>query len=467
MKIKTKFRMLNIILWVALAAFSFWAIFYLVDSLHTEPYVIKTEHLDTIESAFNDMEEELVGVSDANIAKTVASKYNQETLERGFKLICYDYNKNTVYKGTVTDKDATRLAAETRSSPVWVFYDGEIIYTAKYGNYYMLAVNSANRVANNIFKAYLWYPLGIVGLTAVALFIISLVEYYSIFPRLKRLNYAMHQVYFGNYSKVIDSKKTYKDEICELIIEFEMMRKHLSDLARAKAEFDRQRGETITGITHDLKTPLTVIQGYAKGLVDGVAARTGKTNEYAQKIYEMVKSMNVLVNKLADFSKPGNDEIIYTFVERDIVEIVKDFVSKYSIQYAAKGLNIKAEYKVHKIVASIDREQFVRILQNILDNSVKYKVKPEGNSMITLFEEDNKAVIIIADDGEGIEEYETEYIFESYYRGDPSRTNPISGSGLGLSIVKNIVAAHKGEVTAYNDNGLAIKISIPQRRNRK
>lgn len=467
MKIKTKLLIINIIFWLALASFSFWAIFYLVDSLQVEPYVFASDHVDDIETIFDNLDDELELAGDHNAAAAIVAGYNDDAIERGFKLLCYDTNKAIVYRGAVPEKIAQRLVGEVRSSAVWVIHDASVIYTAKYGNYYVLAFNDANRVANNIFLAYLWYPIGAVALAGVGMLIISIVEYHSIFPRLKRLNYAMHQVYCGNYSKVIDNRKKIKDEISDLIIEFEMMRKHLAELSKAKSEFDRQRGETITGITHDLKTPLTVIQGYAKGLVDGVAARMGKTNEYAQKIYEMVKSMNVLVNKLADFSKPGTDDIIYTFVERDIVEIVKDFVSKYSIQYAAKGLIIKAEYKTHKLIANIDREQFVRILQNILDNSVKYKVKPEGKSTISLFEENDNAVIIIADDGEGVEEYETEYIFESYYRGDPSRTNPISGSGLGLSIVKSVVAAHKGEVIAYNDNGLAIKISIPQRRNRK
>lgn len=467
MKIKTKLILINLILWLALAGFAFWATFYLINSMDVEPYVIKSSHISAIETTFDDLQVGIETATNTNQVTSILTSYNHTVEEYNYKLICYNSSKAVVYKNGFDNVAIKRLTDYIRNNETWIFYDDTVAYTAKYGNYYVIAVNDTNRVNKSIFRAYLWYPICITLLGSFIIIVISVTEYAAIFPRLKRLKYAMHQVYCGNYSKVMVNRVKNKDEISDIIVEFEMMRKHLAELTKAKAQFDRQRGETITGITHDLKTPLTVIQGYAKGLVDGVAARMGKTNEYAQKIYEMVKSMNVLVNKLADFSKPGNDDIIYTFVERDIVEIIKDFVNNYSIQYAAKGLNIKAEYKSSKMFANIDREQFVRIVQNILDNSVKYKTKPVGNTKITLYEEDENVIIVIADDGEGVEEYETEYIFESYYRGDPSRTNPISGSGLGLSIVKSIVTAHKGEVVAYNDNGLVIKISIPQRRSRK
>ncbi|NCA66558.1 MAG: HAMP domain-containing histidine kinase [Clostridia bacterium] len=467
MRMINKLLIINIVLWILLAAFAFGAVFYLIDHLDTEKYTLSPAHIENIENVFGEIQDEIGIASNNSQISALMSSKSQALAEYDYRIVCFNSAKAVIYKGNISIKEAEALSEYARNNAAWVFDNKMVMYSAKIGNYYVIAVNNTHQIHSNIFLSYLWYPTGVVFLAALILILISIGEYYSIFPRLKKLKYAMHQVYCGNYSKVIESKRKSRDEICEIIIEFEMMRKQLSELSRAKAEFDRQRGETITGISHDLKTPLTVIQGYAKGLVDGVAARMGKTNEYATKIYEMVKSMNVLVNKLSDFSKPGNDDIIYTFIERDMVEIVKDFVGKYSIQYAAKGLNIKADYKSHKVLVYIDKEQFARVLQNILDNSVKYKVKSECHALITVYEENDNAVIIIADDGEGVEEYETEYIFESYYRGDPSRTNPISGSGLGLSIVKSVVTAHKGEVVAYNDNGLSIKISIPLRRSRK
>ena len=101
-----------------------------------------------------------------------------------------------------------------------------------------------------------------------------------------------------------------------------------------------------------------------------------------------------------------------------------------------------------------------------LDNSVKYKNKPEGEARITIYSDGDSAVLEIGDDGPGVSPHEINYIFESYYRGDPSRTNPTTGSGLGLSIVKTIIAAHGGTVVAENQGGLKIIIKIPKRRKR-
>ena len=116
--------------------------------------------------------------------------------------------------------------------------------------------------------------------------------------------------------------------------------------------------------------------------------------------------------------------------------------------------------------ADIDKDQFLRVVRNILDNSVKYKDKPEGEATIKVYSDGANAVLEIGDNGPGVSPHEINYIFESYYRGDPSRTNPTTGSGLGLSIVKTIITAHGGTVEAVNDGGLKIIIKIPQRRKR-
>ena len=182
-------------------------------------------------------------------------------------------------------------------------------------------------------------------------------------------------------------------------------------------------------------------------------------------IYSTAVEMENLVAKLADFTKVETHEITYSFVVRDICELIQGFVDKYHIAYAARGLTLQCKLpKNKKLWVNIDKDQFNRVWQNLCDNSLKYKVKEEANVLISAELIENSVVIRVADDGPGIAEYEVEYIFESYYRGDASRTNPTDGSGLGLSIVKNCVTAHNGQIQAYNDNGLTIEIILPYRR---
>ena len=299
---------------------------------------------------------------------------------------------------------------------------------------------------------------------AIVVFLACYYQIYTIFPPLTVLRGGLKQVAAGNYAYQLKSEKD--DEIGAVIGEFEMMRRKLAELDKQKQEFDRQRGEIIAGISHDLKTPLTTIQGYTKGLMDGVANTPEKTARYLKTIYETALTMNSLVNQLQDFSKMDIDTIEYTFMERDLVKLIQDFAAINIPIYATKGLHVVTDLADTPVEADIDKDQFLRVIRNILDNSVKYKDKPEGSAVIKVYSDGANAVLEISDDGPGVAEHEMEYIFESYYRGDPSRTNPTTGSGLGLSIVKTIITAHEGTVEAVNDGGLKIIIKIPQRRKR-
>ena len=299
---------------------------------------------------------------------------------------------------------------------------------------------------------------------AIAVFLACYYQIYTIFPPLGILRGGLKQVAAGNYSYRLKSDKN--DEIGAVIGEFEMMRRKLADLDKQKSAFDRQRGEIIAGISHDLKTPLTTIQGYTKGLMDGVANTPEKTARYLKTIYETALTMNSLVNQLNDFSKMDIDTIEYSFMERDLVKLIQDFAAINIPIYATKGLKVVTDFADEPVEADIDKDQFLRVVRNILDNSVKYKDKKEGVAKIKVYSDGSNAVLEIGDNGPGVSPHEIEYIFESYYRGDPSRTNPTTGSGLGLSIVKTIITAHEGTVEAVNDGGLKIIIKIPQRRKR-
>ncbi|MBQ7712528.1 MAG: HAMP domain-containing histidine kinase [Clostridia bacterium] len=379
----------------------------------------------------------------------------------GYKLSIYDTNNELVKEYGYSLK-GYELNINT-TVPTLEAYSDKVVIGRLNGNRIYAAVKPITRdapfqTAKNIALA--------VMIVACAI-VVSLACYYqiyTIFPPLTVLQGGLKQIAAGNYDYQLRSDK--RDEIGAVIGEFEMMRRKLADLNKQKSEFDRQRGEIIAGISHDLKTPLTTIQGYTKGLMDGVANTPAKTERYLKTIYETALTMNALVNQLNDFSKLDIDTIEYSFRERDLVELIQDFAAINIPIYATKGLKIETDFSDTPVEADIDKDQFLRVVRNILDNSVKYKDKPEGEAKIKVYSDGQNAVLEIGDNGPGVSPHEIEYIFESYYRGDPSRTNPTTGSGLGLSIVKTIITAHDGTVQAVNDNGLKIIIKIPQRRKR-
>ena len=379
----------------------------------------------------------------------------------GYEFSVYDNEYNPIYSSGNTLKGYELNI--TSNAPVLEAYSERIVIGVFRNNKTYVAVKVITR--DNAF--YTAKNIALVVMIVSCAIVVFLACYYqiiTIFPPLTVLRGGLKQVAAGNYAYQLKAERD--DEIGAVIGEFEMMRRKLADLDKQKQEFDRQRGEIIAGISHDLKTPLTTIQGYTKGLMDGVANTPEKTARYLRTIYETALTMNALVNQLHDFSKMDIDTIEYSFMERDLVKLIQDFAAINIPIYAARGLRVLTDLADEPVEADIDKDQFLRVIRNILDNSVKYKDKPEGEAKIKVYSDGANAVLEISDNGPGVSPHEMEYIFESYYRGDPSRTNPTTGSGLGLSIVKTIITAHEGTVEAVNDGGLKIIIKIPQRRKR-
>ena len=345
-------------------------------------------------------------------------------------------------------------------------YYGNVYFVKSLANTKVVVVNATNDTFAYCQRALTVYGLVVTLLLALVFVGGGVWQMAFIFPKLASLRRAMTEVYNGNYNPVVRLRRMRKvDDISQLLVEFDRLRRRIADATKAKEDADRERGVMISGISHDLRTPLTVIQVHAKGLVDGVAQRMGKTEQYYDNIYSTACSMLSLVDKLAEFSKVETHTVTYSFLERDLAVVLQEYVNNHYIPYAARGLKFRLKLPKGKpLTVSLDKEQFLRVLQNICDNSLKYKDKEVCTMTISAEIRDNEVVLRLSDDGPGIGDFEAEYIFESYYRGDPSRTNPISGSGLGLSIVKNIILAHNGQIQAYNDNGLTIEITLPYRR---
>lgn len=449
MSIKKKLLLTNLIIFAVMVALSLTYSFFANALLDKFPITgPDKEEFNAISAILTDDV-----ISDDNKAEAVEAY--------GYKYSIYD-TKNNPVKTYGNELKNYELNIRSTAPVVETFADKVLIGVLRNGRVYV-AVKVIKR-DNAFYTAKNIAVVVMIAFCAIVVFLTCYYQVYTIFPPLSVLRGGLKQVAAGNYSYRLKSDKN--DEIGAVIGEFEIMRRKLADLDKQKSEFDRQRGEIIAGISHDLKTPLTTIQGYTKGLMDGVANTPEKTSRYLKTIYETALTMNSLVNQLNDFSKMDIDTIEYSFMERDLVKLIQDFAAINIPIYATKGLKVITDFADEPVEADIDKDQFLRVIRNILDNSVKYKDKKEGEARIKVYSDGSNAVLEISDNGPGVSPHEIEYIFESYYRGDPSRTNPTTGSGLGLSIVKTIITAHEGTVKAVNDGGLKIIIKIPQRRKR-
>lgn len=396
-------------------------------------------------------------------------------LEQDYYMIVVKDNKEIYFnlESSKRTKDFYKAFERSIESENKVSIDGSVMIYALQDpidesfTYHIIDMNYQSfQLYENIQKIYL------IALLCFALIMISLTTTLAakeVAKPLRDLNYATHEIRKGNLDYEIKTK--YKDEIGLVYKDIEALRLALKDAKNEREKMARDREEYIAGISHDLKTPLTSILGFSKGLIDGVADTKEKTDKYLKIIYDTGLHMNSLIEKLKEYSKIDSEKVEFSFVKTNMVEFINNFVSKNAIAYLASDVVVTSkqgfslasyEYTENDYMAMIDVEEFTRVLSNILNNTVKYKHSGIAYSEIVISHGYGQIIISIKDDGPGVKEKELESIFNCFYRGDTSRTRPTEGSGLGLFVVYKIIAAHNGSVKAVNDNGLKIIITIPE-----
>ncbi len=269
----------------------------------------------------------------------------------------------------------------------------------------------------------------------------------SILDPINQLKTAMSQIRDGNLDYILGTDQ--QGEIGELYQGYEDMRLRLKESAEQKIENDKHDRELISNISHDLKTPITSIKGYVEGLLDGVANTPEKQEKYLRTIYNKVGDMVKLINELTLYSKIDNDKIPYNFRRINLSDYFGDCVEEIGMELESKGIELNYSNLLPRDTEMIaDPEQFKRVVNNIISNSVKYMDKQHGRIDIRLLDEQDSVRIEIEDNGRGIAARDLPNIFDRFYRADASRNSATGGSGIGLSIVKKIVEDHGGYIWA-------------------
>jgi signal transduction histidine kinase len=251
-------------------------------------------------------------------------------------------------------------------------------------------------------------------------------------------------------------------EIKDLCADFEKMRIELKDSIHLKKKYDDNRTMLVSSISHDLKTPITSIKGYVKGILDGVASTPEKTERYLKTVYSKAEQMDVMINDLLLYSKLDLSQLPFNFEKTDIVDYFNYCIHENTLELEKSNIKIclKNQLKESKYL-KVDRERLMRVIQNIIDNSRKYMDKKQGEITVILRETNSSIIIEVRDNGSGIHKSDVNKIFDRFYRADAARSEA-KGSGLGLAIAKQIVEGHKGTIWAisHGSEGTSILISF-------
>ncbi len=222
------------------------------------------------------------------------------------------------------------------------------------------------------------------------------------------------------------------------------------------------RREFSSNVSHELKTPLTIIQTSAETLLDGAIEDPDFARRFLTRIDEQGNRLHDLIEDLLQLARIESREQAFDLTSVPIRLVVESVVDELGSLAESRRVELKVESDIEHINVTADKRAFRTIIENLLSNGLKYT--PEGGSVFVSWSRDGThAEISVCDTGVGISRENQSRIFERFFRADRARTREIGGTGLGLAIVKHLVSAFDGEVTLESEVGIGstFKLRIP------
>jgi len=244
------------------------------------------------------------------------------------------------------------------------------------------------------------------------------------------------------------------------VLEIEELSKTLEEVQKELSKSDELKRDLMANVSHDLKTPLTMIKAYAEMIKDISHKEPKKMNEHLDIIMEETDRLTILVNDILELSKVQNDSYMYNYEEYDLIKEIKGIIKRYSVM---KELE---EYKFildlpKKVIVKADKNKINQVMYNLLNNAINYTGK-DKIVKIKVTKENKDYLVEIIDTGKGIKKDELSYIWDKYYKNEKNHRRNVVSTGLGLSIVKEILNKHNFEygVTSEINKGSVFYFKI-------
>jgi len=217
-----------------------------------------------------------------------------------------------------------------------------------------------------------------------------------------------------------------------------------------------QQMEFVAGVSHELRTPLAVIRAAGENLADDVVHDPDKTRQYGELINREGRRLSDMVERVLLFAKMRSGSVQFEQVEVDMLATIDDAISANSTWTDDHSVTVNRELPASLPQVLGDRAALTSVMQNLISNAVKYSRR---GGVITVQARavgsgsDASVQVAIHDQGDGIPSSEMPHLYEPFFRGDRARAAQIQGSGLGLSLVKQVVEAHSGHIEAVSTPG--------------
>ena len=288
-----------------------------------------------------------------------------------------------------------------------------------------------------------WFPLLIAAISFSAAYFST--SYYLrnyIYRKIKVIYKSIHQHKLATTEKreVVDMRSDIMEQVEKDVEEWTARQEKEIEQLKTWQEYRRK---FLGDISHELKTPIFNIQGYLETLLDGGLEDEAINKVYLQRAAKNVDRLNTIVEDLEIISRLESGELILDMQQFDIRALAEEVFEDLEIKAAES--NIKLAFKPgadQHFRVRADREYIRQVLINLVNNSIKYG-KTNGTTKVSFYDMDSNILVEVADSGIGIPPEHLVHVFDRFYRVDKSRSREQGGSGLGLSIVKHIIEAHK------------------------
>lgn len=325
-----------------------------------------------------------------------------------------------------------------------------LLYGIKKGNGYVFLFTSLEDIGTttSLIKNQLIY---LTLLTILLSIVIALFLSRRIAKPISNMTKMATKLANGNYNLVFESTG---------INELDELANSLNYLEQEVSKTDTYRRDLMANVSHDLKTPLTMIKAYAEMIKDITIDDKEKTIKNLNVIIEETERLNILVNDILELSKLQNNQDNLNIEEFDIVLLIKDILRRYEIIKETENYNLILE-SPESIIVKADKKRISQVIYNLINNAVNY-TGDDLKVVIRLTEESKDCLVEIIDTGKGIAEEDIQNIWNRYYKQEKNHKRNVIGTGLGLSIVKNILEQHhfKYGVNSVKNQGTTFYFKI-------
>ncbi len=297
----------------------------------------------------------------------------------------------------------------------------------------------------------------IVFAALLASLLIAFVLSRSLTSRLRTLTQGAHAMAIGDYERAmrLANVRSSNDEIGDLANAFQTM---ATNVSRAQ----QSQRDLVANVSHELKTPLTSIQGFSQAMIDGTVTDATEYQDLAQIIQQESQRMRRLVEQMLELSRLESGTVRLDLAPLQVDALVENVGKRYTRLGEAKGVAVQWA-SPHNLIVNADAGRLEQVLINLLDNALQYT---DTGGQITLFARaarPNRVEFVIQDTGRGIPPDDVPRLFERFYQVERSRTGQGKHVGLGLAIVREIVEGHLGEITVQSTvgAGTTFTVSIP------